>query len=121
MGYTEGGQMADNRTQPRHRKRIQVRYGVDSPSRIAFTEDVSDEGFFIKSALVQKPGTILQIELVTPAGDTVRLEGRIRWAKKVPPNLLTRVKGGMGIKIRQFIEGEEAYRALCADLNERFG
>ncbi|TYP00118.1 PilZ domain-containing protein [Geothermobacter ehrlichii] len=111
--------MADNRTQPRHRKRIQVRYGVEHPSRIAFTEDVSDEGFFIRSALVQKPGTILQVEMITPEGEVVLLEGRIRWAKKVPPNLLARVKGGMGIKIRSFHQGEEAYRRLCQTLRER--
>lgn len=112
--------MAENRNQPRHRKRIQVRYGVDSPTRVGFTEDVSDEGFFIKSALVQRPGTILQVELTTPDGEIILLEGRIRWAKKVPPNLLHRVKGGMGIRIRSFQSGEDVYNRFCQRLHNRY-
>jgi len=112
--------LAENRLQPRHRKRIQVKYGVDAPTRVGFTEDISEEGFFIKSSLVQRPGTILQVELTTPDRETILLEGRIRWAKKVPPNLLHRVKGGMGIKIIAFKEGEAAYRRFCEILQERY-
>lgn len=97
-----------------------MKYGVDGPTRIGFTEDISEEGFFIKSAIVQRPGTILQVELVTPEGETICLEGRIRWAKKVPPNLLHRVKGGMGIKIRKFSAGQAAYKQFCAELHRRY-
>jgi len=112
--------LAENRNQPRHRKRIQVKYGVEAPSRVGFTEDISDEGFFIKSAIVLRPGTILQVELRTPDGEVISIEGRIRWAKKVPPNLLHRVKGGMGIKIRRFNSGQDAYRRFCVELHKRY-
>jgi len=112
--------MADNRVQPRHRKRIQVKYGTDVASRIGFTEDISDEGFFLKTALVQKPGSILLFELSMPDGTVVSLSGRVRWAKRVPPALLGRVKGGMGIKIAEFHSGGEAYRLFCSELRSRF-
>jgi len=112
--------LTDNRIQPRHRKRIPLKYGVEEASRVGFTEDISDEGFFIKSAIVLRPGTILQVELTTPEGETISLEGRVRWAKKVPPNLLHRVKGGMGIKIRTFHSGQQAYQRFYEELQRRY-
>lgn len=109
----------DNRIETRHRKRIQLRYGIESADRVGFTEDVSDEGFFIKTALVQKPGSMMQFELTLPDGALVLLSGRVRWAKKVPPNLLHRLKGGMGIKISRFDSGQSAYQAFCEQLKAR--
>jgi hypothetical protein len=53
----------------------------------------------------------------TPEGGPVNMIGRVQWAKKVPPNLLSLVKkGGMGIRIVGFEGGEEAYSAYCAEL-----
>lgn len=80
--------MPENRQQKRHRKRLQLRYGVDGSMRTAFPEDVSDEGFFIRTAIVHSPNTDLKIELMTAANESILLEGRVRWAKRVPPNLL---------------------------------
>jgi len=111
--------MPDNRQLPRHRKRIQVRYGPERPEYTGFTEDISREGFFLKTAMVLRPGTILQAELSLPDGEQVSLEGRVRWAKKVPVTLLQRLKGGMGIKIRRFHGGQHAYQDLCAELAAR--
>jgi hypothetical protein len=41
------------------------------------------------------------------------------WAKKVPPNLLGRLKGGMGVRILRFTSGENTYRYLLSELQER--
>jgi len=112
--------MAHQRTQDRHRKRIQVRYGVDAASRIGFTEDISIDGFFLRTAAVQKPGTMMLFELSLPDGTLVSLTGSIRWAKRVPPNLLNRVKGGFGVRIDRFHSGVEAYRELCEALGNRY-
>ena len=104
----------------RHRKRIQLRYGFDTAKRIGFTEDINAEGFFIKTGHVEKPGSLMQIELTMPDGHLVELMGRVCWAKKVPANLLHRIKGGMGIRISSFKSGEAAYRSFCEDLNSRY-
>jgi PilZ domain len=108
------------RNNTRHRKRIQLRYGLDSAKRIGFTEDVSDEGFFIKTGMVEQPGSRMHVELTMPDGASVRLEGFVSWAKKVPANLIHRIKGGMGIRITHFKSGEAEYRAFCDGLHARY-
>lgn len=112
--------MPENRQLPRHRKRIRVQYGPERLNHTGFTEDISNEGFFLKTALVLRPGTILQAEIELPGGMAVSLEGRVRWSKKVPPALLRRLKGGMGVKIRRFYSGESAYQAYCSELASRY-
>lgn len=106
----------DKRIGKRHKRRFQLRYGPEEPSRIAFTEDISDSGFFIMSPMVVQPGTLLYVELMMHDSSTILIRGRIMWAKKVPQNLMRKVKGGMGIRILAFEHGEDAYRQLCASL-----
>lgn len=110
----------DNRIKVRHRKRVQLKYGLEKANQIGFTEDVSDEGFFIKTGKVERPGSLMIFKLTMPDGVVVQLEGRVRWAKKVPAKLIHRIKGGMGIKITCFHYGESDYRSFCADLNSRY-
>jgi len=109
--------MPENRNLKRHRKRLQIKYGVNGSMRTGFTDDVSDSGFFIRSAIVYPPKTLLKIELLSPANETVLIEGMVRWAKRVPPNLLRMTKGGMGIRIEKFLAGEEVFRSMCDKLN----
>ena len=111
---------SNKRNIKRLRQRLQIKFGAEGPSRFGFTEDISSTGIFIKSAIVQNPNTLLQIEISAPAGEIIRLTGRVMWAKKVPPNLLQRVKGGMGIRITAFQDGEDVYRRICAELEERY-
>ena len=110
----------DNRIELRHRKRIQLKYGLEEANRLGFTEDISDEGFFIKTGWVERPGALMVFELTMPDGVVVQLEGRVRWAKKVPAKLIHRIKGGMGIKITSFYCGEFEYRSFCDELNSRY-
>jgi hypothetical protein len=111
--------MPENRQRKRHRKRLQLRYGVNGSMRMAFTEDVSDEGFFIRTTTIHSPNSDIRVELMTPANECILLEGRVRWAKRVPPNLLRLAKGGMGIRITRFLAGEAAYRKLCEEMKSR--
>jgi hypothetical protein len=52
------------------------------------------------------------LELTPPEGKIILL-AEVRWAKKVPPALLSKLKGGMGLKIVAFKEGESIYQKIC--------
>lgn len=112
--------MAEDRYKKRHRKRISVSFGIDKIEKFGFTDDITHEGLFIRSAVVAKPGVTIKVEIKHPQG-VVALIGEVRWAKKVPQNFLNRLKGGMGVKIMSFVAGEELYHALCDELTEQRG
>ncbi len=107
----------DKRNIKRHKKRLQLRFGLEEPNKLGFTEDISDTGIFIKSPMVMNPGKILYVEFRLPDNSTILVKGRIMWAKRVPQALLGKVKGGMGVHILSFESGEEEYRQLCLKLN----
>lgn len=111
--------MEDKRTDKRFRKRLSLRYGIDETTKIGFTEDISDTGIFIRSVAVLAPNTILTVELKTVSDEIVQLKGRIMWAKKVPQNMMHRIKGGMGLLITEFISGKDIYQQLCEQRAKR--
>lgn len=79
--------------------------------RMAFTEDITADGLFIKTTNLYRPGTEVTIELIMPGEAKVTLLGMVRWSKKVPPNMIHLVrKAGMGVKILRFIAGENDFR-----------
>lgn len=103
--------MSEKRIIKRVRRRLSLRFGHDKPVRMAFTEDVTDDGMFIKTTNLYRPGTRIAIELILPDETKVNLTGFVRWSKKVPPNMIHLVKkAGMGIKILRFVTGEENFR-----------
>lgn len=102
--------MADKRDIRRVRKRISIRFGIEEAARVAFTEDISMTGMFIKSPNVIPPGTKIKIEMTLPDGVKVEIESRVMWAKKVPANLFHLVKkSGMGVRFLRFTAGENAF------------
>lgn len=102
--------MADKRDIRRIKKRISVRFGIENATRVAFTEDVSMTGMFIKTPNVAPPNTKLRIEFEIPEGPRVEIEVRVMWAKKVPQNLFHLVKkSGMGVRFLRFHSGEDAF------------
>jgi Tfp pilus assembly protein PilZ len=118
--------MAEKRVMRRLRRRLSLRFGIDAPVRMAFTEDVTDHGMFIKTTNLYPPGTRIAIELILPGEKRVRLQGMIRWSKKVPPTMIHLVrKAGIGVKIlgfesgendfRQFLEGAQAPQAAARE------
>lgn len=113
--------MAEKRDFKRVRKRIQIKFGIDNPSRIAFTEDVSSRGIFIKTANISPLGTRMVIEVTLPDNNLARFLGSIRWSKKAPQNLLHLVrKCGLGIKIISFISGEENYKKFVGEITNKW-
>jgi PilZ domain-containing protein len=112
--------MAEKRNIDRLRKRFSVRFGIDCPTRLAFTEDLSSTGLFIKTTNICVPGSLIQVEVNLSEQQTVVLEGRVMWAKKVPPQLIHIVKKcGMGVRIVRFLQGAEAYAKICVELAAR--
>lgn len=107
--------MAESRYKKRHRKRISVNFGIDRVEKFGFTDDINHDGLFIRSAVVVKPGVMIKIEIKQPQG-LIAMLGEVRWAKKIPPNVLHKLKGGMGVQIKAFLAGEEIYHALCDEL-----
>lgn len=105
--------MTERRKEERYKKRLQLRFGTENGSTMGFTDDISREGIFVRSASVQPVGTQIRIELTTSDDEKVVLGGTVKWGIKLPPTLLRQgKKGGMGIKISNFVSGEEFYRKI---------
>ncbi len=103
--------MAEKRVMRRIRRRLSLRFGVDAPVRLAFTEDVTDHGMFIKTTNLYPPGTRIVIELTLPDETRIKLNGMVRWSKKVPPTMIHLMrKAGFGVKILGFESGEADFR-----------
>ncbi len=108
--------MAEKRDKKRHPKRFTLRFGIEEAVRVGFTEDVSREGIFIKTTHYVPPNTRIIVELAV-RDEVVKIEGQVRWQKKVPPNLIHFVKkSGFGIEILRFISGEEIYNGLFEEV-----
>ena len=107
--------MAENRYKKRHRKRISVNFGIERVEKFGFTDDINHGGLFIRSAVVVKPGVTIRVEIKQPQG-LIAFLGEVRWAKKIPPNIIHKMKGGMGVQIKSFLSGENLYHALCEEL-----
>lgn len=108
--------MADKRDLKRHKKRISIHFGISETNRIAFTEDISLCGMFIKTPNVAPPNSVVKISFSID-GVPVEVEARVMWAKKVPQNMFHLVKkSGMGVRFLRFHSGEEEYRRLCREM-----
>ena len=111
--------MADKRTSKRKRKRLKLRFGIDDYTYLAFTDEVSETGMFIRTPKVFAPGTMIKILLFIQDESEIHLEGRIMWAKRIPPQIIRSYKGGMGIRITAVLSGEAHYRSLTETINEQ--
>ena len=112
--------MTDLRDAKRMRKRLTLKFGIEMPARVAFTEDISPAGMCIKTAMICPPGSRLKIELTLPDGSLAKLGATVMWAKKVPPNMIHLVKKcGMGVRITSIHAGGAQYAELCRELCER--
>ena len=101
----------------RKKKRLKVRFGVDNPKRVAFTGDASAGGLHIITGHPERPGTKLLIEISLPDEQQVLVRGHVRWAKKVPPNLIRLAnRAGMGVRLSKFEVGEQAFVAYLETL-----
>jgi hypothetical protein len=108
--------MSDKRDIIRLKKRLTIRFGIDEASRVAFTEDISSTGMFIKTANICPPNTKIKIEFDVD-NNKVELIARVMWAKKVPQNLFHLVKkSGMGVRFLRFESGESTLNSYFENL-----
>lgn len=87
----------EKRDQPRSKKRVMIRYGQTKADRTAFTKDVSARGIQLKTNNVFSPGTTVLVEL-SFTDRTFTTWAKVRWAKKVPPQLAHVLECGMGLE-----------------------
>jgi hypothetical protein len=112
--------MAEKRNLIRLKKRITLKFGVNASTKVAFTEDLSPNGLFVKTGSPLPPGTRIKMELTMPDKNKVLLEGMIRWRKTGPLQAIhLNIKIGMGVKILKFISGEEHYRGYIAEIKTK--
>lgn len=105
--------MAEKRNLIRLKKRITLKFGANASTKVAFTEDLSPNGLFVKTGNPLPPGTKVKIELTMPDKNKVLMEGMVRWRKTGPLQAIhLNIKIGMGVKILTFLSGEEHYRSF---------
>jgi len=105
--------MPEKRIKKRKRKRLKLRFGVEEARRVAFTDDISNTGLFVTTNMPSKPGVIIFLEIELPEGDTVKCQGQVRWARRVPQSMMrVASKGGMGVKLGNFTQGKERYQQM---------
>ena len=81
----------------RYRRRVQVRYGPGTPHFTGFSGNISESGIMIRAVRVFGPGILLNMELDFP-GKTVRVRGRVLWAREGGLQLLPTGRIGMGVR-----------------------
>ena len=102
--------MAEKRVLYRHKKRLQVRFGRDNTKKMAFTADLSKGGLFLITGQPEAPGSHIRLEFSLPYLETIVIIGQVRWAKKVPANMVrVAKKAGMGVQIKKFEKGQASF------------
>jgi hypothetical protein len=74
----------------------------------SITGDVGPGGVFLFSARVHKPGTRVRLVVRTPGG-LADAHGIVRWARRVPGQLMAHARGGMGIEFTWISSNLRAY------------
>ncbi len=99
--------------EPRFKKRIPCRLKQSSSTTSGVVLDVSRRGLFVQTAVSARPGTEVEIVL-HPEGDTpeVVLNAQVVWQRKVPVQLRSTLRSGMGLEIRY---ASESYYAILAE------
>ena len=99
----------EKRNLGRLKRRLTVRFGIEDTDKVAFTEDISPTGMFIKTPNVCTPNTRIRIEFELE-NNKIEIEARVMWAKKAPQNLFHLVKkSGMGVCFLRFQSGEDHF------------
>lgn len=108
--------MSDSRIKDRFRKRLQIKFGPEFPEKMAYSGDVSEDGLFIRTVVAKYVHGHMQVEITTPEGEVVILEGQVRWAKRVPAQMVHKhPRAGFGLQITRFLSGEDIYRRLVEE------
>jgi hypothetical protein len=96
MGHRES-----QKRDPRHRKRVMVRFGLDQWDKTAFTTNLSIHGVLLQTNHTFPPRTILQVQVQPPDGEVFQLSGRVVWVKRVPPRMQSVKPSTMGLFFKE--------------------
>ncbi|MHB8763816.1 MAG: PilZ domain-containing protein [Deferrisomatales bacterium] len=94
------------------RKRVRIRVHLEPGGVTSMTGDVSPGGVFLYSARVHRPGSSVRLLLHLPDGREGEAEGVVAWARRVPPEFLSHVRGGMGVQFTWLSPELSAYFGL---------
>ncbi len=109
--------MANLRWGKRFYADLKVRFGTDDYSDTGLINDLSVFGFFLRSSKCFPSGSHLKIQILTPEGLPITLEGTVQWNQKRIMGLIWVTKeAGMGIQIKHFLAGQDHYDNLCQQL-----
>ncbi len=95
--------MRPRRRHERFVRRLETEFSADGKDYRAISSDFSCGGLFIRTNHAFTPGTLLDIVIHLPEGNTSKITGRVRRAIKTP---VVSLKNGMGIEI---ISRDSAY------------
>ncbi|MEW6323863.1 MAG: DnaJ domain-containing protein [Nitrospirota bacterium] len=91
---------SEKRKYRRYLKRLMVRFGISREEHTGFTEDLAYQGVFIRSPHVLPKGAQVVMEVTLPDHRVVRLNGHVRWSKRVPLSIFGYSrKAGMGVEL----------------------
>lgn len=91
------------RFQRRITKRLETKFSSSGLTFTGMSSNLSENGLFIRTRHGFIPGTILDIELLTPEGKTSFLKGKVRRTLKTQ---ISTLRNGMGIEL---IEKDATY------------
>ncbi len=102
---TEGERLSWSDTRHQKRQPIEIEVGIASQSNLylGFTENLSAGGVFVATYVAKPIGAKVEIALVFPNGDEVRVPGIVRWLRDAT------VDGwpGMGVQFESLSEADE--------------
>ncbi len=108
--------LENSRWVERFRTNLKVRFGQECFSDNGSVKDISMFGFFIKTTEVLPAGNLLNIQLLTPKKQFIKVKGLVQWSVGVSEtDNATNKENGMGIKITCFEEGRGIYKRLCQE------
>lgn len=79
--------------------RMRVLFGLQAPESEGFALNLSAEGVFISALRLYPPGTDLRIRLLPTGAAAIELRGTVQWGLRVPQQLMSVVRPGMGIQL----------------------
>jgi hypothetical protein len=89
----------DKRGALRRKTRLPARFGADRPERLGLVTDVSARGLYVATNAVLTRGAAVRVQVRTPAGDQLDLQGRVIRTRRVAASLVAIATGGMGVRL----------------------
>ena len=91
------GGYGENPKVVRTKRRLTVRFGIETPEIMGYTKNLSETGLYIETARAMSPGTALQLQINTPE-HVFEMWSLVVWAKRYPPRFAHLLRGGMGCR-----------------------